>query len=88
MRDSSDTHREKRSAPREAVHEAAMLQFGDRSVRCDVRNISTSGVVVTLLEGRDVPEEVLFQRGDETAWHPAVVVRRHADNVALRFISA
>ena len=74
---------ERRGAPRFDTTAEAVLSFGDRSLDCTVRNISDTGVAISLAAWEETPDTVAITMAGEVRL--AYVVRRLAPNMALHF---
>jgi hypothetical protein len=79
---------ERRVSPRRQMMAGAVLSFGGGKLDCTVRDISDTGVAISLTDWQETPDTVDFVLCGENTVRHAFVVRRLAPNMALHFLDA
>ena len=76
---------DKRPSSRESVRFTATINYGETSVSCIVRDMSSTGASVLLTDGRDVPDDVTLSIVGKPIRYRARVVWRLSRLIALKF---
>ena len=76
---------DKRPSTRESVRFTATLNYGETSVPCTVRDMSSTGASAILTDARDVPDDVTLSIIGKPIRYRARVVWRLSRLIALKF---